>query len=109
MLESGVRVLIYAGDVDFICNWIGNKAWTQELGWTGKADFNAAGDHAWNYVDAVTKASKQGGVARTARSQTGEGSLTFLQVFEAGHMVPMDQPSAALALLNSFLSNKAFY
>jgi carboxypeptidase C (cathepsin A) len=25
MLASGIRVLIYAGDVDFICNWIGNK------------------------------------------------------------------------------------
>lgn len=21
MIEDGVRVLIYAGDVDFICNW----------------------------------------------------------------------------------------
>jgi carboxypeptidase C (cathepsin A) len=30
-------------------------------------------------------------------------------VYEAGHMVPMDQPAAALALLNGFTSNKPFY
>ena len=28
LLANGVKVLIYAGDCDFICNWIGNKAWT---------------------------------------------------------------------------------
>jgi len=46
---------------------------------------------------------------RTASARSGGGSLTFLQVFEAGHMVPMDQPAAALAMLNTFTSNKAFY
>lgn len=50
-----------------------------------------------------------GGAARTAHAASGEGSLTFLQVYEAGHMVPMDQPAAALALLNGFLNNKPFY
>ena len=29
--------MIYAGDVDFICNWLGNKAWTLDLEWDGKA------------------------------------------------------------------------
>jgi cathepsin A (carboxypeptidase C) len=109
MLESGIRVLIYAGDVDFICNWIGNKAWTTQLQWTGKQDFNNAGDHAWHYTDSITNESKHGGMARTGHAKVGDGSLTFLQVFEAGHMVPMDQPPAALSLLNSFLFNKAFY
>lgn len=109
MLESGIRVLIYAGDVDFICNWIGNKAWTMELNWTGKEQFTSAGDHEWKYTDSVSKASATGGMARTGLAKNGEGSLTFLQVFAAGHMVPMDQPGAALALLNSFLTNKAFY
>jgi cathepsin A (carboxypeptidase C) len=42
-----VRVLVYAGEMDYICNYIGNKAWTLALSWTGKAKFVAAGDHAW--------------------------------------------------------------
>eukprot|EP01040_Poterioochromonas_malhamensis_P009740 gene9740-10581_t len=107
MLEDGVRVLIYAGDVDFICNWIGNKAWTQELSWSGQKNFKAESDHAWVYADGTN--SKEGGQARTASASKGEGSLTFLQVYEAGHMVPMDQPAAALSLLNTFLRNEKFY
>jgi len=111
LLEGGVRVLIYAGDVDFICNWIGNKAWTKELPWTGKAAYNAEADTEWVYVDEVAGSVQQvvGGKARTAMAAEGAGSLTFLQVYEAGHMVPMDQPAAALALLNAFTANKDFY
>ena len=33
-------------------------------------------------------------------------NLSFLQVYEAGHMVPMNQPEAALALLNEFIAMK---
>ena len=36
-VRPGTRVMIYAGDVDFICNWLGNKAWTLDLEWDGKA------------------------------------------------------------------------
>ena len=86
MLEGGVRVLIYAGDVDFICNWIGNKAWTKALPWTGAQAFSAEADHTWFYASSSASAAV-GGLARTAKAAAGEGSLTFLQVYDAGHMV----------------------
>lgn len=97
MLEDNIRALIYAGDTDFICNWMGNKAWTLDLDWSGKAAFNAEGDHDWVVDD------KQVGLARTA------DTLTFLQIFNAGHMVPMDQPKYALSMLNDFISKKPLY
>ncbi len=36
------------------------------------------------------------------------GGLTFLRVYDAGHMVPADQPKAALALLNQLTSGAPF-
>ncbi|KAJ1473940.1 hypothetical protein T484DRAFT_1834188 [Baffinella frigidus] len=39
MLEAGIRVLIYAGEMDYICNYMGNKAWTLALPWAGPTAF----------------------------------------------------------------------
>ena len=84
---------------------MGNKAWTEQLHWSGKSSFDAEEDQAWVYgIENV-----QGGVARTAKAVKGSGSLTFLQVYEAGHMVPMDQPEAALDMYNRFTFNLPFY
>jgi len=33
-------------------------------------------------------------------------NLHFLRVYDAGHMVPMNQPEAALEMLNTFLNNE---
>lgn len=92
LLDDNIPVLAYSGDADFICNWMGNKAWTLDLDWSGHDEFNAAGDHAWGTY----------GMARTAKG------FTFLQVYEAGHMVPLDQPEAALELVNTFISGGQF-
>jgi cathepsin A (carboxypeptidase C) len=105
LLEDDIRVLIYAGDVDYICNWMGNKAWTVGLPWSGHEEFSAAKDVSWVYGEGT---SVTGGLVRSASAAKGEGSLTFLQVYEAGHMVPMDQPEAALSMLNTFLRNEPF-
>jgi cathepsin A (carboxypeptidase C) len=92
MLEGGIDVLIYAGDLDFICNSIGNYHWTLQLDWTGKESFNSQEDKDWNGMGSV-------------RSSNG---LTFLTVYDGGHMVPADQPEAALKMLNTFINKEAF-
>eukprot|EP01012_Entosiphon_sulcatum_P058288 TRINITY_DN82295_c0_g1_i1.p1 TRINITY_DN82295_c0_g1~~TRINITY_DN82295_c0_g1_i1.p1 ORF type:complete len:459 (+),score=77.57 TRINITY_DN82295_c0_g1_i1:22-1377(+) len=92
LLGDNIRVLIYAGDVDFICNWLGNKAWTLQLQWPGQTAFNQATDNDW------LVAGKAAGKLRSAQG------FHFLQVFQAGHMVPMDQPQAALEMVKQFLS-----
>jgi cathepsin A (carboxypeptidase C) len=93
-LNAGIKVMIYAGDQDFICNWLGNQAWTQALPWPHQGEFNSTAPVAWN-VD--------GKEAGTIQSSNG---FTFLRVYDAGHMVPRDQPEHALAMLNAFISGK---
>ncbi|CAI5731158.1 unnamed protein product [Hyaloperonospora brassicae] len=90
MLEAGIRGLVYAGDADFIVNWMGCKAWTLMLPWSKHDEFLAAEDKDW-VVD--------GKVAGKIRQV---GPFTFQQVYEAGHMVPLDQPKNALAMLQAF-------
>merc|ERR1719433_1581997 len=88
LLHRGIVVLIYAGDVDFICNYIGNRAWTLDMEWKYKEEFNAASEHDWG---------NGSGLAKTANG------LTFLQVYDAGHMVPYDKPKVALDMIRNFL------
>ncbi|KAJ3152898.1 hypothetical protein HDU89_001105 [Geranomyces variabilis] len=93
MLEKGLDILIYAGDADFICNWIGNKAWALELEWEHSEGFQNAKDVAW-----TSKATgKKAGEIRTYKG------FTFLRVYEAGHMVPYDQPTHSSEMINAFL------
>ena len=91
LLNDGIPALIYAGDVDFICNYLGNRAWTLNLDWNHSTEFQAAEEKDWN---------NGAGLARSANG------LTFLQVYDAGHMVPSDQPQHALTMITQFLSGQ---
>mmetsp|Transcript_17843 Transcript_17843/g.21674 ORF Transcript_17843/g.21674 Transcript_17843/m.21674 type:complete len:550 (-) Transcript_17843:123-1772(-) len=96
LLHAGIPVLIYAGDVDYVCNWLGNQAWVRKLKWKGHCQYNSAKEAEW-LVD-----GKPAGKAQSF------GGLTFLQVYQAGHMVPMDQPKVALEMLSGFVEGKPF-
>lgn len=94
LLNSGIRITVYAGDLDFICNWLGNQAWTLALQWNGAKGFNAAPFNDWHV---------NGQVAGSVRTY---GGFSFVRVTDAGHMVPADQPKNALSLVTTVLFNQ---
>ncbi|THH16795.1 hypothetical protein EW146_g3910 [Bondarzewia mesenterica] len=95
LLNRGVRVLIYVGAYDWICNWVGNERWTLALDWYGKEAFVSQELREWEV---------NGTVAGRTRSANG---FTFAIVDGAGHMVPYDKPNEALALINRWLAQEA--
>ena len=87
VLESGLSVLVYSGDKDFICNWRGGEAWTNAVEWSGQSNFNGA-----QYKDWTVNGEPAGQIKSW-------NNFKFLRVYNAGHMVPLDQPANALAML----------
>ncbi|EDO19272.1 hypothetical protein Kpol_1036p14 [Vanderwaltozyma polyspora DSM 70294] len=99
LVNAGIPTLAYAGDKDYICNWLGNKAWTDALEWAGKERYDYLPLKPW----LSTSSNKEFGQVKSY------GPLTFLRVYDAGHMVPYDQPEAALELVNSWIhGNQSF-
>jgi cathepsin A (carboxypeptidase C) len=87
LLSKNIPVLVYSGDLDFICNWRGGEMWTNQLNWPGQKTFQNL-----NYTSL--------GSYGEYKSYNG---FTFYRVYNAGHMVPMDQPAAALDMLTRFI------
>jgi hypothetical protein len=88
ILSYGVRVTMYYGDADYICNWLGGAAVSEAVNYTYSDDFRKAG-----YEPFIVNGTELGEV----RSY---GNFSFLRVYEAGHEVPYYQPEAALAMFN---------
>jgi cathepsin A (carboxypeptidase C) len=95
-LLTQIPVLVYAGSVDFICNWLGNQAWVEALEWPGKKAYNKAPVKHYKTHD-------EGKVVGNIKSS---GNLTFVEIDAAGHMVPYDQPEASLDMVNRWISGE---
>ncbi|KND94070.1 Carboxypeptidase Y-like protein A [Tolypocladium ophioglossoides CBS 100239] len=93
-----IPVLIYAGDADFICNWLGNRAWTNALEWPGKEAFSKAKVEPLRSV----RGKADYGNVKTAQK------FAFVQIYQAGHMVPADQPEPAMDMFNRWISGEWF-
>ncbi|KAK4987699.1 hypothetical protein LTR50_004447 [Elasticomyces elasticus] len=93
LLSHGVRVNLYYGDADYICNWFGGEAVSLAINYTHSAEFAAAG-----YEPFVVDGVEYGAVRQY-------GNFSFTRVYESGHLVPYYQPLAALALFNRTLNH----
>ncbi|KAL4611529.1 hypothetical protein ACB092_08G130600 [Castanea dentata] len=94
LLEDGIKVLVYAGEYDLICNWLGNSRWVQAMEWSGQKQYGASPTVPF-VVD--------GAVAGLLKSH---GPLNFLKVHDAGHLVPADQPNVSLQMLRRWMKGK---
>jgi len=74
LLNNNIRVLVYAGDQDLVCNWMSQEKWTREMTWKHTSDFAAVPLTAWHFLE------KDIGMGRSY------GGLTFLRLYNAGHV-----------------------
>ena len=98
LLERGIRVLIYAGSYDWICNWVSNMLWVESMEWSGHQDYILEKWNIWG-VDAVddsvvVKRNGQVGEADRIKSKGAgvtkrAGPLTFATIWGAGHMISL--------------------
>ncbi|XP_038721950.1 serine carboxypeptidase-like [Tripterygium wilfordii] len=84
LLDKGIKLLIYVGDEDLMCDWIGNFRWVLELNWSGKEGFTRNSVIQFIVDDELVELL------------TKYGPLTFIKVFQTGHMISMDQPKTTL-------------
>jgi hypothetical protein len=66
---------VHVGDLDLICNWLGNRRWVDSLDWAGSEDWDIAADVEWDVRGQPAGAVK------------AVGPLSFVRVYKAGHMV----------------------
>ncbi|KAK7569886.1 Alpha/Beta hydrolase protein [Phyllosticta citricarpa] len=86
LLDNGVRVALYYGDADYICNWFGGEAVSLAINYTHAPQFRAAG-----YTPFIVNGTDFGAVRQY-------GNFSFLRIYNAGHLVPYYQPLASLEM-----------
>jgi len=91
ILANNLKVIIYSGDQDLIINHMGTEAWLENFDWPNKDGFNSATLAKW------PSAQSNLGLSKSFEN------LTYILVNKAGHLLPMDQPVAALKILEQLI------
>ncbi|XP_066482554.1 lysosomal protective protein [Tiliqua scincoides] len=90
------RILLYNGDVDMACNFLGDEWFVESLG--QKVEVSR---RPWTYSDENGQQQIGGFVKEFS-------NIAFLTVKGAGHMVPADQPRAAFNMFERFITKQPF-
>eukprot|EP01127_Copromyxa_protea_P008024 TRINITY_DN1827_c0_g1_i2.p1 TRINITY_DN1827_c0_g1~~TRINITY_DN1827_c0_g1_i2.p1 ORF type:complete len:344 (+),score=88.46 TRINITY_DN1827_c0_g1_i2:311-1342(+) len=96
ILEAGLNVIAYYGDLDLVCPWNGGLNWMVNTQWSGQTGFGKAPLKDWTYNNKVVGQVKQ------------FRNFQFVRVHGAGHMTPTDQPEVSLELFTNFIHNRPF-
>eukprot|EP00873_Tetraselmis_striata_P026182 jgi/Tetstr1/446446/TSEL_033988.t1 len=95
LLDAGLNVTVYNGQLDLICCTRGTELWLKSLKWGGAKKFGTA-TRMPLYVG--TPGSNTGAFYKSYQN------LAIFYIMNAGHMVPSDTPEMALSMLDMILS-----
>ncbi|RAO71835.1 uncharacterized protein BHQ10_007847 [Talaromyces amestolkiae] len=90
LLAQGVSVVMYTGDADYNCNWLGGQKVASMVDAPG---YSKAG-----FVNITTDDDVVHGQVRQA------GKFSFVRIYESGHEVPFYQPVVALSMFERVIN-----
>jgi cathepsin A (carboxypeptidase C) len=106
LLDAGIDVLFYQGNLDLACNTAGNLNWANSMQWKGQPAFVAQPKRSWGFKD-----GKEIGWFKEVKVTTASGRKTTFAmgtVDGAGHLVPFDKPKEALEMTKVWLGKRSF-
>ncbi|THH18196.1 hypothetical protein EW146_g2731 [Bondarzewia mesenterica] len=86
-----IPVMIFAGDQDFICNYIGLESMIQAMTWNGETGLGKVETQTWTV----------GG--QPAGTWVSSRNLTYTKIFNASHMVGFDVPHVSHDMILRFM------
>ncbi|XP_032471795.1 retinoid-inducible serine carboxypeptidase isoform X2 [Phocoena sinus] len=90
LLEAGVNVTVYNGQLDLIVDTMGQEAWVRKLEWAELPKFSQL---KWKPLYSDPKTSETSAFVKSHKN------LAFYWILRAGHMVPSDQGDMALQMM----------
>ncbi|XP_004859858.1 retinoid-inducible serine carboxypeptidase [Heterocephalus glaber] len=90
LLEAGVNVTVYNGQLDLIVDTMGQEAWLRKLKWLEMPKFNQL---KWKALHSSPKSLETSAFVKSYKN------LSFFWILGAGHMVPADQGDMALKMM----------
>ncbi|CAB4492190.1 unnamed protein product [Rhizophagus irregularis] len=86
-----IKILLFSGDQDIICNYMGTESMIKNLEWNGYKGFQNNTKLLWYVNDTL------------AGHIVAERNLTYVKIFNASHMVPYDVPLATMDMMYRFM------
>ncbi|KAL0070176.1 Cell death protease [Marasmius tenuissimus] len=86
-----IPVLIFAGDQDLICNYVGLEDMIREMTWNGGKGLGTVQTQLWNVNNSA------------AGTWVSSRNLTYAKIFNASHMAPFDSPHVTHDMMLRFM------
>lgn len=100
ILNLGYKVLLYQAQFDFKDGTVGSTEWISNLKWEGRKQYNSANRTIYrlnnNTVGYITSTS----------SSSSKYHLTRVELLNAGHLAPSDQPEVCFDMLSKFIDGQ---
>ena len=95
LISKGLKIIVYQGQFDILCNTAGAEKWINKLQWSGLQGFNYARRKPI-YVDGKT--------GQTQAFLKSYENFSFYYVMNAGLIVPLDNGEMALKMLGEIIN-----